>query len=95
MIEFLDPRGETGTEIQPYTLSVKLNGSNSATVGLLANGFPDSDNFLNHVAAVLNDTQPGLSLEHFNKGNASAPASPEMLNSISESCQALVTAYGH
>lgn len=95
MIEYHDPKAEVNVENIPYRLGITLTGSNQTTVGLLANGFPDSENFLNHIADVLQERQPGLTLERYNKGNASIPASAEILNSISQNCQAVITAYGH
>ncbi len=95
MVEYHDPKAEVNVEIIPYDLGITLTGSNQATVGLLANGFPDSENFLNHIADVLLECEPGLTLERYNKGNASIPASPEILDSIRQNCQAVITAYGH
>ena len=42
MIEFLNPDADVGIENTPYDLSVKVEGDNATTIGLLANGFPDS-----------------------------------------------------
>ena len=95
MIEYHDPRAEVNVEHFPYDLSITLTGSNKASVGLLANGFPDSENFLNHIADVLLEREPGVTLHRYNKGNASIPASPEILKSISDDCQAVIAAYGH
>ena len=95
MIEYHDPRAEVNVENFPYDLSITLTGSNQTTVGLLANGFPDSENFLNHIADVLLEREPGVTLQRYNKGNASIPASPEILESIINDCQAVIAAYGH
>ena len=46
-ISFLDPRGESAVEPTPYDLSTRLDPG--VTVGLLANGFPDSVEFLDAV----------------------------------------------
>lgn len=94
MIEYHDPRGETDIEQFPYTLSSKIRGSNKITIGLLANGFPDSENFLDHIAEVIKENEPGVTIESFNKGNASIPANDDILAQLSE-CQAVITAYGH
>ena len=95
MIEYHDPRGKVGQEMEPYDLSIQLEGSNSARVGLLANGFPDSENFLHELAAVLKEKQPGLEMSHYVKSNLGAAVSGEALESISKTCQAVIAAYGH
>ena len=95
MIEFHDPNAQVEVETTPYNLSITLEGSNQATIGLLANGFPDSENFLNHVAEVLLEREPGVTLQRYNKGNASIPASTEILAGIEADCQAVIAAYGH
>jgi hypothetical protein len=97
MIEFHDPRGDVGVEMQPYTLAfdLKVNGGQGATVGLLANGFPDSENFLRHIGSALNKLLPNVSLKFWNKGNASIPAPDDMLAEIKASCQIAIAAYGH
>ena len=95
MINFHDPQAEVNVEVIAYELGIRLKGSNNSTVGLLANGFPDSENFLDQIAAVLQDREPGIKVERYNKGNASIPASEEILAEIAGKCQAVITAYGH
>ncbi len=92
-IEFLDPRGEPETVAVPYDLSADLGGP--ATVGLLANGFPDSVAFLDQVEAAMRSLRPGLEYARYDKGNASAIAGDPMLDTITSECQAVVAAYGH
>ena len=94
MIEFLDPRAATQTEVTPYTLAIDLEGQSGATVGFLANGFPDSAAFLEAVSRALS-AKVGIADRHWNKGNASIPASPEILGEIKSSCKAVIAAYGH
>ena len=97
MITFHDPRGEVGTEVEPYTLSydVAADGGAGVTVGLLANGFPDSENFLNAVGDALRKKLPQVTIKSWNKGNASIPAPEEMLAEIRGACQVGIAAYGH
>ena len=92
MIEFLDPRAEPSAAQEPYELAAELPG---ATIGLLANGFPDSVSFLDRVADVLVDLVPGIELRRYDKGNASILADDQLLDGISKECKAVVTAYGH
>jgi hypothetical protein len=94
MIQFHDPRAAAEITRLPYTLGIDLESQPAVTVGFLANGFPDSDVFLAAVADVLS-AQTGIKARHWNKGNASIPASPTMLEEIRGTCQAVIAAYGH
>lgn len=94
MIEFHDPRAPTAVAVTPYALSIDLQSAKETTVGFLANGFPDSDVFLEEVASAMT-RRTGVKSRHWNKGNASIPASPKILEEIKGSCQAVVAAYGH
>jgi len=52
MITFLDPRAEPGAPVDSYDLSVDVEAA-PVTVGLVANGFPDSEEFLDQVEKAL------------------------------------------
>jgi hypothetical protein len=97
MIDFHDPRGEVRTEAEAYELAHDLTtaAGEGTTVALLANGFPDSENFLAAIGAVLNERFPKLNVKAWNKGNASIPAPQSMLDEIKASCQVAIAAYGH
>ena len=97
MITFHDPRGEVATPMEAYELAHDLSAQEGegTTVALLANGFPDSENFLDALSAVLRERFPKLEVRSFNKGNASIPAPQDMLNDIRSSCQVAIAAYGH
>ena len=92
-ISFLDPRGESAVEPTPYELSTDLAAG--VTVGLLANGFPDSVEFLDAVGRAITDLRPDIELARWNKGDASAIANDVMLGEIEAECSAVVAAYGH
>ena len=92
-MEFLDPRAEPLAAPEPYELSQRLEPG--TTVGLLANGYPDSVTFLTHVEAALNEAFEGLTFKHYDKGNASVVIGGDMLADITRNCQAVVAAYGH
>lgn len=94
MIEYLDPRAEPSAPIDPYELAIDVAAA-PVTIGLLANGFPDSVNFLKHVAAALGEQLPEARFRHYDKGDASSVAPEPMLDSIASECQAVVAAYGH
>lgn len=95
MIEYHNPEAQVGTEIEPYDLSATVRGSNSISIGFLANGFPDSENFLNVLQEAVQALEPGVEVHAYNKGNASVPANDDMLATIEDECQAVVAAYGH
>ena len=95
MIEYHDPEANVGIENQPYELSLTVNGTNSVNLGFLANGFPDSVNFLNELQNVMQKLEPGIEAIIYNKGNASVPASDQLLGEISGECQGVIAAYGH
>ncbi|MBQ87922.1 MAG: hypothetical protein CL433_03630 [Acidimicrobiaceae bacterium] len=92
-ISFLDPRGESAVEPTPYDLSTHL--APGITVGLLANGFPDSVEFLDAVGEAITARRPGIELARWNKGDASAIANDAVLGEIEAECAAVVAAYGH
>lgn len=95
MVDFHDPRGEIATPIDAYELRVDLHGHNDPSVALMANGFPDSEVFLELLAEVLQEQLPSLRVSHFNKGNASIPAPAAMLDEATQSSVGVIAAYGH
>jgi hypothetical protein len=95
MIEYHNPQAEVGIENIDYTLSATLTGAESIDVGFLANGFPDSESFLDELAAAMQKLEPGIRTHRYNKGNASIPAPEAMLNEARRDCAAVVAAYGH
>jgi len=94
MIEFFDPRAAPGTPVDPYELGISI-GDEPVTIGLLANGFPDSVAFLDHVEKSLSALVPAARFARYDKGNASAVVSDAMLGEIVAECRAVVAAYGH
>ena len=97
MVKFHDPRGEIATEIDLYELStdISANDGEGITVGLLANGFPDSELFLTKVDNALRERLPKVSTKLWNKRNAAIVVSDEMLAEINSTCQVAIAAYGH
>jgi hypothetical protein len=95
MIEYHNPQAEVDIENIEYTLSAILTGAESIDVGFLANGFPDSEGFLDELAAAMQKLQPGIQAHRYNKGNASIPAPEALLNEARRDCAAVVAAYGH
>ena len=96
MVRFHDPRARVGTNLEAYDLArdVREDAGNGVIVGLLANGFPDSDVFIAKVGEVIGERLAGVELRYWNKGNAGLPANEEILGEIAE-CDVAVAAYGH
>jgi len=95
MIEFLNPDADVGIENMPYNLSVKVDGGSATTIGLLANGFPDSVPFLDEVGKAIGRLRPGINLKAYNKGNATIAAPEKLLGEIGGDCVGVIAAYGH
>lgn len=94
MVEFHNPRAPAPVAIKPYGLAIDLQREHNATVGFLANGFPDSVAFLEAVAQALTALVP-IRAKHWNKGNASISVPEAMLGEIQRDCRAVIAAYGH
>ena len=94
MISFVDPRSEPGASVESYELAIDVE-SGPMTIGLVANGFPDSEEFLDQVEKALAVAVPQASFQRWNKHNASSIIADDMLDEVVESCQAVVAAYGH
>ena len=94
MITFLDPRSEPGAPVESYELSIDAQAA-PVTIGLVANGFPDSEEFLDQVEKALAVAVPTASFRRWNKHNASSVISDAMLDEVVDSCHAVVAAYGH
>ena len=95
MIKFHDPRADMEIPLQSYELGIDLDSCNEPTIGLLANGFPDSERFLEFIAQAIARKFPNIRFKAFNKGNASIKAPDTLLEDIVSSSLAVVTAYGH
>jgi len=92
-LEFHDPRGVSRVAPEPYTCATALDGA--ATIGLLANNFPDSVPFLDAIERALATALPAARFARFVKKSASIPADERLVGEIAARCDALVTAYGH
>lgn len=91
-IEYLDPRAEPAEPLTSYDL---VAGGGTLTIGLLANGFPDSAPFLDAVGESLRRARPDFEVRAWNKGNASMAADDQLIGEITDGCDAVVAAYGH
>ena len=94
-VTYLDPSSAPGLRIEPYGVG-SLTPGRAATIGLLANGFPDSIVFLDHVERALLAIAPsGTIVRRYAKPNASAVVSDQVLARMTDECEAVVTSYGH
>jgi hypothetical protein len=96
-ITYLDPRATPSAPIEPYEpIRSWQPGNGPLTIGLLANGFPDSDTFVRLVGESLLRKLPSDTRTYFlNKGNASAPATQAQVDGMAAEVHVVVTAYGH
>lgn len=92
-VQYLDPRAEVGKEPEPYELRTDL--APGTVVGLMANGFFDSVAFLDAMEQALHEVRPDLPVVRFDKGNASSPATPALLDEVARRCGAVIAAWGH
>lgn len=92
-IEYHDPRAAPLARPTPYQLLADF--TQPTTIGLLANGFPDSVAFLDAVEEALAIALPRASFRRYNKGNPSIPASDELLRTMAQECTVVASAYGH
>ena len=95
MIEYHDPEAQVGVEETPYELSLQISEQDATGIGLLANGFPDSVEFLDELGRALKSLRPSIDLHAYNKGNASIAANEQLLGEIGGDCVGVIAAYGH
>lgn len=93
-VTYVDPRGQVIDLEEPYKLELDLTVG-SPTIALLANGFPDSERFLEEVEAALGELLPEARWRRYRKEAVWTPASAALLEEMAEECVAVVTAYGH
>ncbi len=93
LMRFVDPQPAPSVAADPYDLTTPLGPG--ATVGLFANGFPDSAAFLSSIETALTRRLDDPTFVHMNKGNASRLATDDEVATIAEQCDAVVAAYGH
>lgn len=93
VVHYHDPKATPSAPVLAYDLAVRLDGD--MTIGLLANGFPDSEPFLDAVESSLGKALPTARFRRYNKGNPSIAAGEELMGEIASDCDAFISAYGH
>ena len=97
MVKFLNPIAGTAIENESYELAhdIRANGGAGVTVGLLANGFPDSETVPDEGRERAREPASQTRNQALEQGQRGVPASSEMLAEVTSSCQIAIAAYGH
>jgi hypothetical protein len=96
MIEFLDPHSPPEQPVQHYALGLgTMLDDGAPRIGLLANGFADSDAFLDAVQTSLAPRVPNATFVRARKPTPTVVLSDEMFADLVQRCDAVVSAYGH
>ena len=90
--KLLDPTVEA---IPDHTiLAPRPEDLNGKVVGLLSNSKRNADKLLHNIYALLQDTYEFKDLVFVDKGDASRPASKEIMDQLLEKCDVVITATG-
>lgn len=95
-VEYLNPVAESSVDEEPYALCV--GGDGPVNVGLLANSFPDSVEFLSLVGEEMQKVIGEIDVHEFDKGaavNVALPLADEEVATITGQVDAVVAAWGH
>ena len=91
-VTFLDPTAEAGKPAEPYELFIDTSGP--IRLGLLANAFPDGVEFMDKLEAELATALPQATFRRYKKPNV-APVTEDLIEAITEECDAVLAAWGH
>jgi len=92
-ISYLEPTAERAAPPEPYERRVDCS-KRPFTLGLVANSFPDSAHFMNHVERALAELLPGATLKRYQKPTVD-PISEATLEEVARDCDAVVASWGH
>ena len=94
-VSFLDPRPPIVEAAHTFE-GLQLRAiPGSPTIGLLANGFPDSAQFLDALAQRVSSMIDGVKFERVTKVSPPTPLTDAQLSLLSTGCDAVIAAYGH
>ena len=93
-VSFVDPRSPVGGALRAFDELALRPVPKRPTIGLLANGFPDSAAFLDALGTEIAAVVEGASFERVTKVSPPTPLTEEQLTQLS-SCHAVIAAYGH
>jgi hypothetical protein len=94
-VSFLDPRPPIVEAAHSVERLRFRSIPRTPTIGLLANGFPDSAHFLNAVAQQISARMNGVTFERVTKVSPPTPLTESQLKLLTTTCDAVVAAYGH
>ena len=94
-VSFLDPRPPIAESAQKFE-DLNLRAIPRAPIiGLLANGFPDSAQFLDALARRLSTMIDDVTFERVVKVSPPTPLTAAQLALLTTTCDAVIAAYGH
>ncbi len=94
-VSFHDPRPPIVEAEQSFAHLPLRSIPRAPTIGLLANGFPDSAQFLDAVAQQISARVDGATFERVTKVSPPTPLTVAQLSMLTTTCDAVVAAYGH
>ena len=90
MLVTLDPRDES--DHGPALLATRPPTLNGKTLGLLSNNKPHSEELLQMIAGIINESYGIKDIVEYNKGSHQWPASPEALKEFAAKCDVVIHA---
>ncbi|HUP73247.1 MAG TPA: hypothetical protein VM282_09375 [Acidimicrobiales bacterium] len=94
-VSFHDPRPPIVEAAQSFERLPLRTIPRAPTIGLLANGFPDSAQFLDAVARQISAVVDGVAFERVAKVSPPTPLTAAQLTRLTTTCHAVIAAYGH
>jgi hypothetical protein len=94
-VSFVDPRSPVGDDVRAFDDLPRRSIPTRPTIGLLANGFPDSAAFLDALAEQIDAVIDGVSFERVTKVSPPTPLTDDQLACLTTRCHAVIAAYGH
>ena len=94
-VSFHDPRPPIVEAAQSFERLPLRTIPRAPTIGLLANGFPDSAQFLDAVALHISAAVEGVGFERVTKVSPPTPLTAAQVTLLTTTCDAVVAAYGH
>ena len=90
MLVALDPRDES--DHGPALLATRPPTLNGKTLGLLSNNKPHSEELLQMIAGIMNESYNIKNTVGYNKGSHQWPANPDALKEFAVKCDAVIHA---
>ena len=91
-VKVLDPTVSSMSE--KSAIADRPESLDGSTVGLLSNGKKNSEELLRCVYDILSKEHNLKKTLEYNKGNASRPCPPDILNDLAQECDIVITASG-